>query len=103
FGVPSSGFRVPGSPDPGDASAPSRFTFRASRSQRPALNARRSPRPRRIVIFGAGGPLAAAAARMIAPHYQLRLTDIEPIEEIYRTGKRQSPTAPLPEPLPPPH
>jgi len=40
---------------------------------------------------------------MMAPDYQLRLTDIQPIEEIYRSEKRQSPTAPLPEPLPPPH
>jgi nucleoside-diphosphate-sugar epimerase len=71
--------------------------------QRSTLNAQRSPRPRKVVLFGAGGPLAAATARIMAPDYQLRLTDLQPIDEIHRAGKRQSPTAPLPEPLPPPH
>jgi len=39
----------------------------------------------------------------MAPDYLLRLTDIESIEEIHRTDRRQSPGAPLPEPLSPPH
>lgn len=58
---------------------------------------------RRVVIFGAGGPIGATAARLLAPAYRLRVTDVRPIEEIHRAGARQSPNAPLPEPLPPPH
>src|SRR5262249_21943055 len=61
------------------------------------------PRPRRIVIFGAGGPLAAAAARMLAPDYQLRLTDRGATKYIPREGSGQWRTARLPDPLPPPH
>lgn len=58
---------------------------------------------RRVVIFGAGGPLAAATTRVLAPSYVLRLTDLRPIAEIAAEGKPQSLGAPLPEALPPPH
>jgi nucleoside-diphosphate-sugar epimerase len=58
---------------------------------------------RRVVIYGAGGPLAAVTARALAPNYVLRLADIRSIEAIHAAGQRQSPNAPLPEPLPPPH
>src|SRR5687768_3712638 len=57
----------------------------------------------RIAIFGAGGPVGAAAARALREHYTLRLTDVRPIAEIAAAGKPQSPGAPLPEALPPPH
>jgi nucleoside-diphosphate-sugar epimerase len=56
----------------------------------------------RVAIFGAGGPVGAAAAQALREHYTLRLTDLRPIAET-AAGKPQSPGAPLPEPLPPPH
>ena len=58
---------------------------------------------RKVVVFGAGGPVAAAAAIELASSYTLRLTDARPIEEIAREAKPQSPGAPLPVPLGPPH
>jgi nucleoside-diphosphate-sugar epimerase len=50
-----------------------------------------------IVIFGAGGPLAAAAASELAATYRLRLTDIRPMAEIIAAGPRrdQHPGAPM--------
>jgi len=57
----------------------------------------------KVAIFGAGGPVAAMAARALKEHYTLRLTDLRPLEEIAAAGKPQSPGAPLPEVLPPPH
>lgn len=58
---------------------------------------------RNVVIFGAGGPLAAATARALAPAYRLRLTDLRSIAEIAAEAKPQSPGAPLPEALGAPH
>jgi nucleoside-diphosphate-sugar epimerase len=58
---------------------------------------------RSVVVFGAGGPLASAAAPLLAPSYQLRLTDLRPIAEIVAEGKPQSPGAPLPVVPPAPH
>jgi nucleoside-diphosphate-sugar epimerase len=57
----------------------------------------------KVAIFGAGGPVGAAATRALRDHYTLRLTDLRPIGEIAAEGKPQSPGAPLPEPVPPPH
>ncbi len=57
----------------------------------------------RACIFGAGGPVGAAAAKALKDHYALRLTDARPIEEVAREGRPQSPRAPLPEVLGPPH
>jgi nucleoside-diphosphate-sugar epimerase len=57
----------------------------------------------RVAIFGAGGPVGAAAARFLKDHYTLRLTDVRPIAEIAAEGKPQSAGAPLPEALPAPH
>ena len=57
----------------------------------------------KVAIFGAGGPVGAMAARALKDHYTLRLTDRRPIEEIVVAEARQSPEAPLPEVLPPPH
>ncbi|MCL4541237.1 MAG: NAD-dependent epimerase/dehydratase family protein [Chloroflexi bacterium] len=72
-----------------------------------ALLAPRKPvasRPiRNVVLFGAGGPLAAAAARVLAPSYCLRLTDIRPIAAVAAEAKPQSLGAPLPEVLATPH
>jgi nucleoside-diphosphate-sugar epimerase len=58
---------------------------------------------RNVVIFGAGGPLAAATARVLTPSYRLRLTDLRPIAEIAAEAKPQSTGAPLPEVFGPPH
>ncbi|MDQ3702304.1 MAG: NAD-dependent epimerase/dehydratase family protein [Chloroflexota bacterium] len=58
---------------------------------------------RNVVVFGAGGPLAAATTRVLASSYRLRLTDLRPIAEIAAEGKAQSVGAPLPEVLGPPH
>lgn len=64
-------------------------------SSRPAI--------RKVALLGAGGPLAAATARELAPDYILRLADIKPVEEILATGQPQSPGAPMPEAPRPPH
>lgn len=60
--------------------------------------------PRRVVIFGAGGPLGAVAASALAREgeHVLRLTDVRPMAAI-AAGPPQSPGAPLPRPLGPPH
>jgi nucleoside-diphosphate-sugar epimerase len=58
---------------------------------------------RNVVVFGAGGPLAAATTRVLAPSYRLRLTDLRAIAEIASEAKPQSTGAPLPEVLGPPH
>lgn len=58
---------------------------------------------RKVVIFGAGGPLGATTAQALAAAYQLRLTDRRSLAEIVAEGKPQSKGAPLPAVLPPPH
>jgi nucleoside-diphosphate-sugar epimerase len=58
---------------------------------------------RNVVIYGAGGPLAAAAARTMAGPYTLRLTDRRPLEEIIAENRPQSAGAPLPAIFGPPH
>jgi len=57
----------------------------------------------KVVLFGAGGPVGASAARFLKEYYDLRLTDLRPIAEIAAENQPQSPGAPVPEPLPPPH
>ncbi|MDN5726572.1 MAG: NAD-dependent epimerase/dehydratase family protein [Propionibacteriales bacterium] len=58
--------------------------------------------PRRITLYGAGGPLGAAAVRAMINRPFLRVTDAEPVA---RTSARapQAPGAPVPTPVPPPH
>ena len=51
---------------------------------------------KKVVIFGAGGPVAAELVRLLAPHYTLRITDLKPIAEIISENKRQSEFAPMP-------
>ncbi|HSH79071.1 MAG TPA: NAD-dependent epimerase/dehydratase family protein [Herpetosiphonaceae bacterium] len=60
---------------------------------------------RNIVIFGAGGPLAAGVVPHLTAGYKLRLTDVRPIEEIAAEGPRrdQPAGAPVPVPLGAPH
>jgi nucleoside-diphosphate-sugar epimerase len=57
---------------------------------------------RNVVVFGAGGPLGAAVAEVLAPHFTLRLTDLKPIEELIH-AQPQSEGAPLPTIPQPPH
>lgn len=57
----------------------------------------------RVVIFGAGGPLGAMAIQALKGEYQLRVTDVRPMEEISRSPSPQGPRAPVPELLGEPH
>ena len=59
--------------------------------------------PRRVVIYGAGGPIAAVAAAALAPDYMLRLTDLRPLADIVAANRPMMPGAPLPQLLGPPH
>lgn len=62
------------------------------------------PRPiKNVVVFGAGGPLGAALAQEWQHTYNLRLTDLRPLEDIAREAKPQSPGSPIAQPLPAPH
>jgi nucleoside-diphosphate-sugar epimerase len=60
---------------------------------------------KKIVVFGAGGPMAAAAVQELAPHYHLRVSDVKPIADIIAAGPRkdQRPDVPMPKPLGAPH
>jgi nucleoside-diphosphate-sugar epimerase len=58
---------------------------------------------RRVVIFGAGGPMGAVTTQELASSYTLRVTDLRPITEIAAEAKPQAPGAPLPIPLAAPH
>jgi nucleoside-diphosphate-sugar epimerase len=59
--------------------------------------------PRRVVIFGAGGPLAAISAPALERDHVLRLSDKRPLAEIVAAARPQSRGAPLPRLLGPPH
>lgn len=61
------------------------------------------PFPKRIVMFGAGGPLGAVSTKFLKDRHQLRLTDLRPLREISHLHHPQSAGAPLPEPATPPH
>ena len=56
---------------------------------------------KRVVIFGAGGPIPAEVARALKDRYVLRLTDIRSLAEA--AANPQSPTAPVPDPVESPH
>lgn len=75
-------------PPPGDAHRPDTSTI---------------AEPRRVVIFGAGGPVAAATADELSADHLLRLTDMRPLGTIIAEGKRQKPGAPLARLLAAPH
>lgn len=59
--------------------------------------------PRRVVVYGAAGPLAAVTSELLAPNRMLRLTDIRPLAEVQAAGVPQSPGAPIARPYGPPH
>lgn len=60
---------------------------------------------KKIVVFGAGGPMAAAAVQELAPHYRIRVSDVKSIADIIAAGPRkdQRPDVPMPIPLGAPH
>jgi nucleoside-diphosphate-sugar epimerase len=58
---------------------------------------------RKVVIFGAGGPLAAVTAQALERDHVLRLCDKRQLAEIVAEAKPQSRGAPLPRLLAPPH
>ncbi|MCC6456547.1 MAG: NAD(P)-dependent oxidoreductase [Caldilineaceae bacterium] len=84
---------------------PNAFTPRDNRPWREILAPRpMSSRPiRRVVIFGAGGPMGAVTTQELSSSYTLRVTDVRPITEIAAEAKPQSRGAPLPIPLADPH
>lgn len=57
----------------------------------------------KVVIFGAGGPVGAAAIQSLKDHYTLRVTDVRPMAEIAAAPSPQGPRAPVPELLGAPH
>lgn len=70
----------------------------------PASKPSGAPRVRRrVVIFGAGGPLGVVTAAALAPDHQLRLTDRQTLASIAAASRPQSPGAPLPRSLGEPH
>ena len=56
----------------------------------------------KVVLFGAGGPVGASAIAALKGHYALRVTDLRPLAEV-AAAPPQSPRAPIPEVLGPPH
>ena len=75
----------------------------ANGTQASVVEERRSGAPRRVVVYGAGGPLGAVAADNLHHDHILRLTDVQPLQAIVARGERQSPFAPLPRLLDAPH
>ncbi len=82
--------------------------FRERWPAQPAFSTPSRPDPipprdiKRVVIFGAGGPLGSAVASELAKEYTLRLTDVQPIDALVN-AEPQSPGAPLPAALGEPH
>ncbi|HEV2124513.1 MAG TPA: NAD(P)-dependent oxidoreductase, partial [Chloroflexota bacterium] len=63
-----------------------------------------SSRPvHRVVVFGAGGPLASATAPVLARSYTVRLTDVRPLRDIAMDSRRIARGEPLPTLLESPH
>ena len=60
-------------------------------------------RKSKLCIFGAGGPIGAAAANALREDYVLRLTDLRSVERILEENRPQAPNAPLPCVPEPPH
>jgi nucleoside-diphosphate-sugar epimerase len=67
------------------------------------FTAQRGGGARRVVIFGAGGPLAAISAQALERDHVLRLCDLRSLADIVADGKLQSRGAPVPRVLGAPH
>ena len=59
--------------------------------------------PRRVVIYGAGGPVAAVTAEALARDHILRLADLRPLADTVAENRPHMPGAPLPRLFEPPH
>jgi nucleoside-diphosphate-sugar epimerase len=59
--------------------------------------------PKKVVVFGAGGPIASAFAGKAEKDHVLRLCDIRPLEQVVVEGRPQGPGAPVPSLLNTPH
>jgi nucleoside-diphosphate-sugar epimerase len=59
--------------------------------------------PRRVVVYGAGGPLAAATVDTLVQHHMLRLTDLNPLSDVRGPSPHQRPDVPVPRVLEAPH
>lgn len=57
----------------------------------------------KVVLFGAGGPVGAAAVQALKDHYTLRVTDVRPMAQIAGAPSPQGSRAPVPELLGAPH
>ena len=57
----------------------------------------------KVVVYGAGGPVGAAALIAIKDRHTIRATDVVPLEQIVAENRRQSRESPLPPLLDPPH
>ena len=60
------------------------------------------PRPERITLLGGGGPLGVATHAALSGDHVLRVTDARPLAEL-ATRPPQSPGAPVPAAVAPPH
>lgn len=58
---------------------------------------------RKVVIFGAGGPIGAVTTQELLSSYTLRVTDVRPIADLVGEARPQAPGAPLPAVVPSPH
>lgn len=66
-------------------------------------DAKAAYRPQRVVIYGAGGPVAAVTTEALARDHILRLTDLRPLAEIIAENRPPTPGRPSPRLLGPPH
>lgn len=99
-----------------DPTAPQNTAFSSGASGAPLSSAapldvtRGAPREtgasrpiRRVVVFGAGGPLAAATTPLLAASYTLRATDLRSLRAIAADPRTAVPGRPVPPLLAPPH
>ncbi len=73
------------------------------RPEKPRFTGRVGGAARRVVIYGAGGPLGSATTEVLKHDHLLRLADIRAIADIIAENKPQRPGSPLPRLLDIPH
>lgn len=105
-GGSGSRFPIAAAGDPAFGYAP-RFQLtdgleRVGRSSEPGPAVPSRPAIHRVTMYGAGGPLGAISASVLAPVHTLRFTDVRPIADLLALPP-QSPGAPVPSELPAPH
>ncbi len=87
---------------PSEANIPTKDTRRWREVLAPADPIHSRP-IKKVVLFGAGGPVASDLITLLEKDYALRITDARSISEIIAENKPQSPGAPLPVLLGAPH